>query len=94
MKGHTEIHHCFQWLWGSCVFCPCQEDETIEHLFLNCPFAQQCWSCIGLQIQSHLDPMAILVDLGRQIAESFFMEVIMLMSWSIWTSCNNFIFKN
>ena len=78
----------------TCVLCPCQEDETIEHLFLNCPFAQQCWSCIGLQIQLHLDPMAILVDLGRQIAESFFMEVIMLMSWSIWTSCNNFIFKN
>jgi hypothetical protein len=26
----------------SCVFCPSQEDETVEHLFMACPFAQLC----------------------------------------------------
>lgn len=78
----------------TCVFCTCQDDETITHLFLNCPFSQQCWISIGLHIQSNLGPLAVLEDLRRQIAEPFFMEVITLMSWSIWTARNNFIFKN
>ena len=78
----------------TCVFCTCQDDETITHLFLNCPFSQQCWISIGLHIQSNLGPLAVLEDLRRQIAEPFFMEVITLMSWSIWNARNNFIFKN
>jgi len=78
----------------TCVFCTCRDDETIAHLFLNCPFSQQCWISIGLHIQSNLGPLAVLEDLRRQIAEPFFMEVITLMSWSIWNARNNFIFKN
>jgi hypothetical protein len=41
-----------------------------------------------------MGPLAVLEDLRRQIAEPFFMEVITLMSWCIWTARNNFIFKN
>jgi hypothetical protein len=51
-------------------------------------------SSIGLQIQPDLSPLALIEDLWRQIAASFFMEVITLMSWSIWTSRNNISFKN
>jgi hypothetical protein len=67
----------------SCVFCTSQEDETVEHFFMACPFAQLCWNSIGFQIQTDLGPSALLEDLRRQIAAPFFMEVITLMSWSI-----------
>lgn len=31
--------------------------------------------------------------LKKQIAAPFFMEIIILLSWSIWTTRNNFIFN-
>ena len=62
--------------------------------FLVCPYAQLCWNSTGIQTQAIWEPFEILEHLRRQIAEPFFMEVIILMSWSIWTSQNNFIFKN
>jgi hypothetical protein len=35
-----------------------------------------------------------LQSLRQQISQLFFMEIIILLSWSIWTSRNNLIFKN
>jgi hypothetical protein len=56
----------------SCALCSCQDDETVEHLFLSCPFAVACWSSIGLQVNSAQGPFAALEDLRHQIALPFF----------------------
>ncbi|XP_039853858.1 uncharacterized protein LOC120712204 isoform X1 [Panicum virgatum] len=63
----------------TCKNCKQQYDPTANH-----PSA----------CRYHTAHFGVLEDLRRQIAEPFFMEVITLMSWSIWTAQNNFIFKN
>jgi hypothetical protein len=40
----------------SCVFCYNIGDEVVEHLFLYCPFAQQCWNSINTNISSSWSP--------------------------------------
>lgn len=56
--------------------------------FVQCPFSQQCWGLLNLQIPNHLQPFQI----KEQIP--FFMEIIILVSWGIWTTRNGFIFKH
>lgn len=77
----------------SCVFWADSEDETVEHLFLHCPFAQQCWGSINLTVLLSWSPFTTFEHLRQQIAAPFFMEIIILLSWSIWTTRNNFIFN-
>jgi hypothetical protein len=31
---------------ATCVMCNTGAEETIEHLFFDCPFAQECWAVI------------------------------------------------
>ena len=64
----------------SCALCSYQGDETIEHLFLTCLFVQACWNSIGLQ--------------ANPDSAIFFMGILIIMSWTIWNSKNNLIFKN
>jgi hypothetical protein len=33
----------------SCEICSLLIEETVEHLFCNCPFAQQCWGILNLE---------------------------------------------
>jgi hypothetical protein len=41
-----------------CVLCQLQLEETLEHLFLHCPFAISCWNLLHLHI-AHGDPFEI-----------------------------------
>jgi hypothetical protein len=74
----------------SCVLCNLGIEETVHHLFLQCEFAKQCWQSIGVDIQA-LNSMHFLKD---AIASRFFMESIILLCWTIWTTGNAFIFDN
>ena len=78
----------------NCVFCASTNDETIEHLFvskkktiehlfLQFPFAQDCWGSINLFVVPSWSPFAAFEHLKQQLATPFFMEVIILLSWSI-----------
>jgi len=31
-----------------CEFCLGATEETVDHLFWHCPFAQHCWGFIGI----------------------------------------------
>jgi hypothetical protein len=75
-----------------CVLCNPRVEETLEHLFLNCNFARSCWASLNLFIP-HGDPFEVLVSFRQQLNLSFFMDVILIMSWSIWMARNDFIFK-
>jgi hypothetical protein len=44
----------------NCVLCASQEEETLVHLFLDCPFAQACWDLLGLEVLQG-DPVDALV---------------------------------
>lgn len=76
-----------------CVLCPHHAEESIEHLFIACPFAQQAWQSINLQVRADLHPVQNLESLKNQINQKNFMEVIILLCWAIWMSRNNLIFR-
>lgn len=78
----------------SCVLCDGQIEETLEHLFLYCPFAAECWSYLNLVITQTEDLMEIIQQLKIQLNQPFFMEVIILQCWAIWMTRNNKIFKD
>lgn len=41
----------------NCVLCNAAIQETSVHLFLECPFASQCWSLINVQTFQYPDPL-------------------------------------
>jgi hypothetical protein len=77
----------------SCVLCSLQLEETLEHLFLECPFAQASWGILNLTIPqgSHFE---VLESFRLQLNVNFFMDIIIMLSWCIWMERNDFIFKN
>ncbi|TVU31700.1 hypothetical protein EJB05_23398, partial [Eragrostis curvula] len=78
----------------TCDLCILQREETLRHLFLKCNFARACWDSIGLHIPGSAATTETVKRLKRQLNVNFYMEVIILMSWSIWQTRNNWIFNN
>jgi hypothetical protein len=77
--------------YDSVLCLPCVE-ETLDHLFLDCTFARICWSSPNLNIPPG-DPFDVLLSFRNQLNVSFFMDIIILMSWSIWMARNDLIFQ-
>jgi len=67
----------------NCVCCANQVEESSEHLFIHCPFAQSCWATLGIQVGQD-DPFSTLEQIKLQLNVPFFMEIIILMCWCIW----------
>nr|TKW00119.1 hypothetical protein SEVIR_8G087800v2 [Setaria viridis] len=65
-----------------CVLCQYGGEETLFHLLLGCPFAPECWI--------HID---LFPNLSDEPSTSFFMEIIIIISWGIWMVRNDWIFK-
>jgi len=78
----------------NCVLCNLSIEETSTHLFLNCPFAKECWSSIGITFQDNISAAEAVMQIRSQSSNRFFMISAILMSWAIWTVRNDFIFKN
>lgn len=72
------------------VFCSENSEETREHLFLYSSFAKYCWSKVGILIDDSVGHIQNFENFRAQLNVPFFMEVIVIMSWSIWTirRCN------
>ena len=78
----------------TCVGCGVGVEETVDHLFLNCPFAVQCWALINLDSSINLQPLQLLEFFRSRLQVSFFMEIIILLCWSIWGWRNALIFES
>jgi hypothetical protein len=61
-------------------------------LFLDCPFSTR-WAWLQIQIDSSLEPFQIIESFRDQLRVPFFMEVIILMCWTIWRARNGMIFR-
>lgn len=70
-----------------------QWKESQDHLFLKCPFVQQCWQLLNLHIASLDDPLQMILAFKNQLNVPFYMDVIILMCWAIWMVRNDAIFK-
>ncbi|TVU13198.1 hypothetical protein EJB05_40731, partial [Eragrostis curvula] len=77
----------------NCEMCILQREETIYHLFLKCNFARQSWESIGLHAPLTSNPGRAVKRLKQQLPVPFYMEIIILMAWSIWTTRNDWIFN-
>lgn len=77
----------------NCILCAANAEETLEHLFLRCDLAIACWDLIGVVINDMNDSSQIFEDIRRQLGVPFFMEVMIIICWSIWTLRNDVIFR-
>jgi hypothetical protein len=80
----------------TCVLCSQSAEETLFHLLIliDCPFAAACWNWVGLHVNQQGDLFQYLESFRRQLQIPFFMEIIILMSWTIWQMRNGLIFNN
>jgi hypothetical protein len=73
----------------TCDLCILQRPETSAHLFLRCNFAKGCWASIGVTVTTSTSIFRIFNRIRRRLQVPFFMEIIILMTWSIWTTRND-----
>jgi len=75
-----------------CVCCHLRMEETLSHLFFDCPFALAYWSKLNIMIIGN-STWQILEAVKEQINLPFFMEIIVTFYWSLWMQRNDFIFR-
>jgi hypothetical protein len=78
----------------TCELCLLQREESLRHLFYKCAFARNCWNTIGVFVPTWLRPDRATRHIKRILRVSFAMEIIILMSWSIWKERISWIFNN
>lgn len=78
----------------NCAICLTDEEETAQHLFWNCPFAQQCWGILNLQTIQTGDTSENILAIKDQLNNQFFMTAVIMMCWTIWTARNELIFRS
>ena len=77
-----------------CVLCNDASEECLDHLFLNCSFAKQCWEVIlQVDIQQNSTFPSILPFIRDALQSEFHMVATILLCWSIWSARNDWIFK-
>jgi hypothetical protein len=77
----------------NCATLECNREETLQHLFLTCPFAEECWNFISPSRQRNLSVNEALQDLKCSLNLPFSMDIIILASWALWMTRNNKIFR-
>ena len=78
----------------TCENCILQLEETLPHLFLRCNFAKNCWNAIGVISPRTTCPQRAVYRIKMQLDVPFRMEIVILMSWSIWKCRNGWLFDN
>jgi hypothetical protein len=76
-----------------CVLCTAGTEETIEHLFFQCPFACQCWDRIGFHLDLNLDVTDMILHARRASNLKFFTEIVLLAAWELWKVRNDRVFN-
>jgi hypothetical protein len=77
-----------------CVLCNPATEETLEHLFFGCPFAQQCWNFLNIQLPPQSTAFEADEGCKHGLQSPLFMSCFILLCWAIWTARNNLIFQS
>lgn len=75
-----------------CVMCNRGEEETIDHLLFDCPFAKECWANIHFDWNDTLQLSDRLVHAGQVHNVPFFMEAALIAAWELWKMRNDKVF--
>ncbi|TVU36350.1 hypothetical protein EJB05_18282, partial [Eragrostis curvula] len=76
----------------TCVLCTGQVEETLIHLFFECPFSVWCWRFVNISWNTALQPQDMIIRSRRRFGSKIFREIIMVVAWSIWCHRNSIIF--
>jgi hypothetical protein len=77
-----------------CENCILQKVESVYHLFLRCNFAKNGWRSIGVTAPGINCPQRAATSIIRQLHVQGALEIMILMTWSIWKCHNGWIFEN
>ena len=75
-----------------CVCCHLGMEETLSHLFFDCPFALACCARLNILIMGN-SSVQILEAMKDQINLPFSMDIIIIFCWNLWMQRNDFIFQ-
>ena len=78
----------------SCVLCTTGHEETLFHLFFECPFSISCWNTIPISWNMNLQPLDMVIAAREAFGSSIFREIIITCYWAIWLVRNGVIFDN
>lgn len=78
----------------TCDLCILHKRETVPHLFLRCNFAKACQASMGVSVVTTRPVLQIFRLIKDKLQVSFYMEIIIVMSWSIWCTRNDWVFNN
>jgi hypothetical protein len=76
----------------NCVLCSSNVEETLQHLFFECSFSKWCWRFVNVHWNTNLTPHNMIINSRRQFNSKIFIEIIMIVGWSIWCHRNAIIF--
>ena len=77
----------------SCVMCSSNTDETLEHLFFDCPSAAARWYKLGIVWDDEAVMHHKLLIAKNDFPFPFFMEVFMVAAWCLWNERNAVVFS-
>lgn len=76
-----------------CVMCDSREEETIDHLFFECPFAKECWAAIHFEWDDSLQLSDRFIQARTASNLPFFSEAALIASWELWKLRNDKVFQ-
>lgn len=77
----------------NCVLCLEGREETLEHLFFECPSSVTRWFVLGITWNEEAKIHEKLQMARLAFMQPFFMEVVMIGAWCIRKERNDFIFN-
>jgi hypothetical protein len=72
--------------------CHLGAEETIEHLFFDCPSAVSRWLALGIGWEDSFIIHQKIYQAKHDFGQSLFMEIFMIGAWCIWKQRNDVIF--
>jgi hypothetical protein len=77
----------------TCENCILQLEETVIHLFFRYNFARRCWLFLDIRPPRTTDLLHTLMRIRRRLQVPWRLECIVILTWCIWRSRNNWIFN-
>ena len=78
---------------ASCVLCNDEDMEDRTHLLFSCPFSQGFWWNLGIEWNTDMGIHDLIIAAKQRYQLDFFMEIMIVGSWSIWNQRNGWIFE-
>jgi hypothetical protein len=77
----------------NCVLCHEEVEETLVHLFFDCPSATCRWLALGINWATNSNVHQKIYIARQAFVEPFFMEIFLIGAWCIWNERNDLIFN-